>query len=152
MVIAPGRVPASFRVRQPVSLRDLPATVVDLAQGTMKFPGFSLARFWRSEGAVPMAVVPPAAPGHVLSQLKLLESFSGPTSVETKIAKKGFAQSVVLWPYHFIRYRDDSEEMYDLGTDPWEQVDLAKGAEGRATIDRLRALLPPMPARQAKID
>ena len=48
LVIAPGRVPKGKVVSAPASLRDLPATVVDLAGlgPESSFPGRSLARRW----------------------------------------------------------------------------------------------------------
>ena len=48
LVIAPGRVPSGQIISAPVSLRDLPATVVDLVGLELEssFPGRSLARFW----------------------------------------------------------------------------------------------------------
>ena len=147
LVVAPGRAPAGLRVAEPVSLRDLPATLMELAEPKKKwkFPGHSLARAWRPEGAIPIAATPLAAPSHVLSQLKLLESFSGPKSVETRIARKSFAQSVIQWPHHFIRYRDGSEELYDLAKDPWEQTDLLQQSPKPA--EALRPLLPPDPGK-----
>ena len=48
LVLYPGHVPADKRIHEPISLRDIPATVVDLVKlkGTTRFPGTSLARFW----------------------------------------------------------------------------------------------------------
>ena len=45
----PGKVPAGLVVKTPVSLRDLPQTVLDLSalpDSGHRFPGASLARFW----------------------------------------------------------------------------------------------------------
>src|SRR5205085_8095982 len=61
VVIAPGRVPAGRRVKEFVSLRDLPATVLDLLrlEGRGWFPGRSLARFWHAgSGPAPAAEAP----------------------------------------------------------------------------------------------
>ncbi len=48
LVVGPRRVPNGAIVAQPVSLRDLPSTVVDLVgfEGPSPFPGCSLARCW----------------------------------------------------------------------------------------------------------
>ena len=48
LVIFPGRVPEGQVVREAVSLRDIPATVVDLIGGLdgSPFPGRSLTRTW----------------------------------------------------------------------------------------------------------
>ena len=50
LVVAPRRVPSGRIVPTPVSLRDLPATVVDLLglASESPFPGRSLARHWSS--------------------------------------------------------------------------------------------------------
>ena len=52
VIVDPKGVPAGRVVAEPVSLRDIPATVVDLLglAGAAPFPGRSLARFWAEEG------------------------------------------------------------------------------------------------------
>ena len=52
LVIVPPKPAASGQaVTEPVSLRDLPATIVELVgmQSESPFPGSSLARFWRAD-------------------------------------------------------------------------------------------------------
>ncbi len=52
----PGKAPAGLRVSSPVSLRDLPATVLDLlARESGSLPGVSLARLWQSTAGLPSA-------------------------------------------------------------------------------------------------
>jgi arylsulfatase A-like enzyme len=48
MILLPGNRAAGRIVAEPVSLRDIPATIVELlgASGDSPFPGNSLARFW----------------------------------------------------------------------------------------------------------
>lgn len=47
LVVAwPGQVPEGCRIAAPVTLRDVPATIVSLAGGAHPFPGRSLSRFW----------------------------------------------------------------------------------------------------------
>ena len=61
VILSPGAPPG--QVLSPVSLRDLPATVVDrlgLAEGS-PFPGRSLAAYWRSSrGPMPEEITTPA--------------------------------------------------------------------------------------------
>jgi len=58
--------------------------------------------------------------------------------------------SVRYRKWHYIRYVDDSEELYDLNTDPEEWHNLAGVAKYRPVKERLRAMLPdkavPLPA------
>ena len=53
LVVAPRRVPSGRIVPTPVSLRDLPATVVDLLGlgHESPFPGRSLARHWSASAS-----------------------------------------------------------------------------------------------------
>ena len=61
VIVDPQRVPAGRVVAEPVSLRDLPATVVDLLglAGGAPFPGRSLARFWAGNAPARAAGVEP---------------------------------------------------------------------------------------------
>ena len=61
LVILSPRTPAGTQVSTPVSLRNLPATVVDLVglQAGSPFPGHSLAAYWGL----------PAVPGQVLAAI-----------------------------------------------------------------------------------
>ena len=58
LILMPKLRPAVTVVRETVSLRDLPATVIDLVglENGSPFPGRSLARFWvdRPSGAAPV--------------------------------------------------------------------------------------------------
>lgn len=54
LVSAPRLIPEGIRVRQVVSLQDLPATIMDLTGGeAATFPGKSLSRFWKSGAGNP---------------------------------------------------------------------------------------------------
>ena len=46
VVVWPKEVPAGRRVAEPVTLRDLPATMAQMSRLSFSFPGKSLARFW----------------------------------------------------------------------------------------------------------
>ena len=64
LVVKPGKVPSGRVVAEPVSLRDLPATVVDLLglSGGSPFPGRSLAPLWTTSARLAQAR---ARPGQV---------------------------------------------------------------------------------------
>ena len=57
MISYPTRVPPGLTVSQPVSLRDIPATVIDLLglENGDVFPGSSLSRFWQKGKSFPKA-------------------------------------------------------------------------------------------------
>ena len=77
VIVDPKGVPADRVVAEPVSLRDVPATVVDLLGlgRDAPFPGRSLARFWRRPD---QAVAPPAEPLLMETGKPLLPHEPGP--------------------------------------------------------------------------
>ncbi|MBA2564689.1 MAG: sulfatase-like hydrolase/transferase [Gemmatimonadetes bacterium] len=125
----PSRAPAGFRVREAVSLRDVPATIMDLAgvEGA-PFPGASLARAWKSGAAA-------------LTADTLLSEFAGqPASTLPRNSRK-LMKSVHAGTLHYIRNGDGTEEVYDYRRDPLEETKLpAKGAAA-STLEPLRAWL-----------
>jgi arylsulfatase A-like enzyme len=130
----PERVPAGVTVPDYVSLRDLPATVLDLAdiRDAGRFPGVSLSRFWQPQAA-------PAAtpPGEAL----LAEVSKGIRTPAWWPVSKGDMKSLVMEQVHYIRNGDGLEELYDLSSDPFEERDLAGSSEGRAEVGRFRLKL-----------
>jgi len=116
----PAGVPEDLVVKEPVTLRDLPATVMALLgmdQGS-PIPGESWTRIWdgtdrRNEN--------PAF-------LSRITSFDP-------------ARSLVAGRFHYIRLLRDGarqEELYDVQLDPTEQTDLASDTAYREVLDRLR--------------
>ncbi len=105
------------RVTTPVSLRDLAATVVDLAQlpPDRAFPGRSLARFW-----------PPGAPDTTGMQ----------DSVFSEFTTRGLT-SVVSGGYHLIRKPSQASMLFHLASDPLEQHDLASTPAGIRLVDSI---------------
>src|SRR5437763_15215470 len=100
--------PAGRLVAAPVSLRDLPATVLDLlgpAQGAA-FPGRSLARFWDpGDGEVAPAPEP------------LLMETDKPTLLTNQGREpvaNGPMKALVAGGMHYIRSGDGREELYAL--------------------------------------
>jgi arylsulfatase A-like enzyme len=132
LVIASPRLPQGVRVPGPVSLVDLPATVVDLLgiSAGAPFPGRSL---------LPLGV--PAAGGDtVLSELKrgLVRQGWYP------IGKGPEMFSLVSADHHYIRNGDHSEELYDLRGDPEEARNLAADGMSQPLLARFRARLGAM--------
>jgi arylsulfatase A-like enzyme len=116
VIVGPG-VPAGGQVREPVSLRDLSATVVHSlpVSSAARFPGHSLARFWT--GTDFRALEP------VLSEVS--GAVRGPANGGRSPVFRGPMKAIVSGETVYIRGGDGSEELYDLGTDPAETHNLA---------------------------
>jgi arylsulfatase A-like enzyme len=123
--------PSGIRVSQPVSLRDVPATILDLTGGTPAgaLAGTSLVATWDSTRGA-------NAPSAAVSQL--IRSREGnPRFPNYRTA----LQSVVDEQYHYISSGSGKEELYAWRTDSLEQTDLAHSPEGSAIIRKLRGRL-----------
>jgi len=123
-----NRVPAGMAVHDPVSLRDLPATVMDLI-GLKKeshFPGSSWSKSWS---------VSPASDAMVLA-----EAGKRATARHPGPLRKSDMHSVVGAGYHYIE-SGGHEELYDLEKDPGEELNLAGSEEGPRIIGRFREFL-----------
>ncbi len=124
VVVYPGHVPAGRRVEAMVSLRDLPATVLELAavSGPVAFPGKSLAATWGPDGDR-------GADDVLLAEVE--QAYDAyPDSYP---ARKGRMKSVFADGMHYIRnYGDKREELYDLKSDWGEQRDVLAADPARA--------------------
>jgi arylsulfatase A-like enzyme len=122
-------VPAS--IKPPVSLRDLPATLVDLT-GTKPpsppFEGGSLSRFW-SENASPESVADP----YVFSEIV---DHEGPVGPDWQMPK-----ALISDGYSFIRQCDGREELFHILSDPDETTNLIGSADHGDRVARFRAWL-----------
>jgi arylsulfatase A-like enzyme len=120
----------------PVSLRDLPATVVDLLglSTDSPFPGHSLAACWRSSAAEDPELTSPA-----LSEQADATAFEGkPTS---RGSNPGFQMSLVTSGYHYVRTGLGDEQLYDLASDPYEQRDLMESPDANRLVAVFRRRL-----------
>jgi arylsulfatase A-like enzyme len=127
LVSIPGG-PGNMRVSDPVSLRDLPATVLDLigAESSHRFPGESLAHYWMPRGrrdSVPVLTA---------------------TRTESVVRLQGddaeYTYSLVADTMHYIRYPDGTEQLFNHRKDPDERNDMATTAP-KAQLQHFRALL-----------
>lgn len=123
----PGRVPEGVRVTRPVSLVDLPATILDLVgvEGS-GIPGRSLASAWRSGGS--------------RARLSPVISSANPDRDKT---------GLLLDNWHYIRSTRGEYELYDLADEPFEQHDRGGDADAlprlrlmSAALDSLLAIPP----------
>ncbi len=135
LILGPS-LPAGRVVSDPVSLRDLPATVADLlGPGTIPpFPGRSLAGYWRSnspadntnalttlsEVDIPMVIIP--------------QRGQGPS-------QRGFTASLVAPGLHYLLDIRGTEELYDLAADPRELRNIKNDSGQGPVLDRFRTAL-----------
>jgi arylsulfatase A-like enzyme len=133
LVIVGPTAPAGWVVAEAVSLRDVAATVVDLAglSAEVTLPGRSLATHWGPSGAATSPALSDHSNKPVLDPLQGL----GPT-------QRGFTMSLIVGARHYIRDGASDEELYDLDADPRERTNLAGApAEAAALAGARRALL-----------
>jgi len=136
VVHAPGRVPAGGVVQRVVSLRDIPATLLDLAGlGPAGFPGHSIAPLWRdsaSTGDVSAALAEAEQPHNQVNRW--------PTSF-------GPMKALVTDAFHYIRRGDGLESVYSWKGDTTGRGALRERDEEQRAIEasrqRLRAELGP---------
>jgi arylsulfatase A-like enzyme len=129
LISYPGLVPQGMRVDAPATLRDLPATVLDLmGMGNIgRFPGTSLARHWQTGTASSPALQP------ALSQLQ-----AGIDVPDWYPTASGPMRSLVMDRYHYIQNGNGHEELYDIVVDPNETSDLATTDAGQSIVERFR--------------
>ncbi len=124
LIMGPG-VAEGRRVHRPVSLTELPVTVLQLANlPAGPFLGASLSRFW--------APVPDRGPPR--------PAFSGSNSV-----------SLVTERWHYLGL-GQGEELYYLENDPYETIDLAAHDSLQAVLSRLRRAADSIKGTGSRID
>ena len=113
-------IPAGIRVDRTVTLRDLPATIMQLAvpDETSAFPGMPLSRFWE-EGADSSDSSP------------LLAALTWPNGAIAYAIRSG---SLL-----YIDWFEEREELYDLSQGE-ETVDLAEHPRWEAELARMRGV------------
>jgi arylsulfatase A-like enzyme len=135
VVVPPSGARAGRIVSEPVSLREIPATVVDLLglAGNAPFPGRSLGRFWTTGERAQVARGEPL--------LMETEKLPGLINQGREPAARGSMSSLVLEGMHYIRTADGREELYLLDADPEERFNLAANSVGTEALKRMRAAL-----------
>ncbi len=115
MISFPKHIPAGKRVKTMVSLRNLPATILDLigVRSENIFPGFSLRRFWQTHSMSDNTTDTLFAEVYING--KKPDWFSPQWPVN-----KGSMQALISEGYKFIQYGDGSEEIFNLEEDPEE--------------------------------
>ena len=137
-IFAPRDVPKDHVVKESVSLRDIPATVIDLLglEGDSTFPGASLARTWKTSGETKRE--DPA-----ISELRTLIEPTREAPVGHNVTDQ--ATALYLDKYSYLKREDGREELYDLDADPAQNHDLAASPDSAATLNRFRDALDAIP-------
>ena len=140
LVVPPRDSAIKHTVKETVSLRDLAATIVDVAglDAGSPFPGVSLARFLKPPARAAEVQPPSASPAlaEVVPYDRLNYNIWG---VAKQLSPLG-AVKENEWSY--IRCEQDRrEELFHLRGDPNEQRNLAGDPAARTTLEQMRAAL-----------
>jgi arylsulfatase A-like enzyme len=135
IISAPSLAPVNVRVGNGVSLRDIPATILDLVGTNADLPGQSLSRLWstgRTSGAS----------AEEMSFSEIDQASGQPTWYP---AMKGPVKSLLSGWVHYIKsYGNDREEVYDLRNDPSEEKNLADSVGSSQLLEPFRATMKAM--------
>jgi len=129
LISMPGVIPPGSVITEAVTLRDLPATVMDVIGRASVFPGNSLARYWRT--------LPAKEGAPLLSEINIAPS----RPREYQPGTKAIITSLVLDRYHYLKNPDGRQELYDYLNDPSERCDLAGSAESCEVLGAFRNFL-----------
>jgi arylsulfatase A-like enzyme len=140
IVVPPGGAPSPSVVTEPVSLRDLAATIVDIAgvRAGSPFPGVSLVKFWNASLRGPSTK--PTRPSSVLSELAPENPLDSGSSGSTTRAWPIGALIEGDWSY-IRRESERLELLFNLREDPGELRNLANDTAVRPTLERMRHAL-----------
>ncbi len=134
LILAGGGIPRGQRVADPVTLRDVAATVLQLvsAPAQAHLPGTSLARHWgRQRDSLSSGAESP-----IFGELDYARNLPPALPVS-----KGVMKSVVVDGHHYIRDAEGVEELYDIVNDPWERTNVLRQASLAVTLQRARTLV-----------
>lgn len=142
VLVYPPRVPQGVRVRDAVSIRDIPATVMDVLglEEESPFPGTSLARY--ANGTV---TAEERAEARFASAEK--HPWADPAEDEWPAAI-GNLFSLATADFHYILDGREKEHLFDLSADILEQNDLAAHPAHGPRLAHFRAVLDSMTKMQ----
>lgn len=124
VVRLPSVVPAGRRIATAVSLRDLAATIVDLAGARAPIPGSSLRQTWADSTA------------HV--SLSFAEVSKAPNVDSTYPTAKGPMKALLDDSTHYIRNGDGSDQLFAFRADTSESIDVLRRNPAAALVWRAR--------------
>ena len=137
VIIPPGRNLSGQVVTETVSLRDLPATIVDIThlESGAPFPGESLAPFWQSSKGSR-----PRQPSPALSEVVLTDTLQPDQARMLRDRQVWAALANENWTY-MSRQDNRQERLFDRKNDINESRDLASDPSHRPLLDRLRSTM-----------
>jgi arylsulfatase A-like enzyme len=146
VIVPPSASPRPSRpvVPETVSLRDLPATIVDLLGLTpgSPFPGVSLAPLWARPSSDPVAE--PNGPGPALSEVVPIDPVD-PESAELLERRRAWA-SLADGDWIYIRREGGDPELFDLRADGRQRHNRAADPGVQPVLERMRRTLDKMTA------
>jgi hypothetical protein len=129
LILSGGALPRALRVAPPVSLRDLAATLLDVAGvRDHNLPGTSLRRAWEVGSTVAVSPI-------------VFEVPQGKNVGAESLARIGPIMGAADSTWYYIHYADGREEVFRWRTDSLDETNLIATAEGRAAADRLLRLI-----------
>ena len=141
LLLPPHGTRLSRVIDEPVSLRDLAATVVDLTglEASSPFPGESLRRFW--DAAYATSPADPPAPSRALAEVVPNDPLLNPDRSRSLEPHWPLA-ALTDGDWAYIRREGEvHEELFHLRDDSKEMHNLANEPAARPTLERLRGTL-----------
>ena len=135
-----GDLELGSRVALPVSVRDLPQTVLALAGASdSRFPGRSLSRFWDAGLASQATSGWEAEDGFdpVVAEAEYIKAMRHDA---TALTGKGGLRAIISPERTHIQAEWDQEWLFDLAIDPCEAIDLSDRPEESPALERFRRL------------
>jgi arylsulfatase A-like enzyme len=131
----PGRVTSKLRIKQPVTIAAIPATVMELTgvNDPVGFSGPSLTQLWN-----------PAQGTSREWPYPLAEIKHEPWSLENYPVTHGSIKSLISPKWHYIKHQKFGTELYDLDNDTRQLKNLAKELEMRDIVSSFESKLPPV--------
>jgi arylsulfatase A-like enzyme len=147
LILPPGERVSRNVIPGPVSLRDIPATVLDVlkTRGTAPFPGASLASHWRSTQAGEPVKTSPA-----FSEVSLRMGVSH--NPNRPPAWRGPMQALALGNRAYVHNADGTEQLFDLLADLQEERNLIGLLEERVVLEQFRRLLRSVQVPDSVVD
>jgi arylsulfatase A-like enzyme len=136
LMVGHERIPAGRTVAQPVSLCDIPATVIDLlgVGSDHPFKGQSVTSYWQPRGQEGARTVANPLLMETTKPELLLNGGREP-------AAKGPMRAVVVAGMHYIQMADGTHELFNLEADVEEKANLANDVVFRPVLFELQNLL-----------
>jgi arylsulfatase A-like enzyme len=130
----PGKVPSELRIKQPVTIAAIPATVMELTgvSDPVRFPGPPLTQLWKN----------PLEAGSREWPYPLAEIKHEPWSLEHYPVTHGSLKSLISPKWQYIKHEKFGIELYDLDNDTGQLRNLARELEMREIVSGFESKLP----------